>query len=110
MGKPHCAYADITLTLTLITTKLIRGTNTGDSNNKLTEGEVMLTMIVRKLHGQDKMQTKYGKWKEPAYYVIVGNEAKNQVIRVTRFALKKEAKLKLTFEWLEIQKESIFKV
>jgi len=97
-------FPDIT-----IRTKLIRGTD--ESNSKtLAEGEMLLTINIQKVNGLNKMQTKYGKWKEPAYYAIVGNENTNEIIRMVRFALKREAKLKLTFDWPEIQKDAVLKM
>ncbi len=88
-----------------VQTRLVIGTGSGDVQGKLAEGEVMLIFAAKKLGGEQRLQTKYGKWKEPAWYLVLGNEATNQVIRCVRFGLRRETKLKLTFVWTEAMKD-----
>jgi len=88
---------------------LIRGT--GKSTKKeLAEGEMLLVVSLKKLQGENKTQAKYGKWKEPAFYLVLGNETGNQLIKCVRFTVKKEAHLKYTFLWPEIEKSANYRV
>lgn len=87
-----------------------KGSKGSNDGSKLAEGEAMVVLNIKKVGGEKNMRSKYGKWKEPAWYIIIGNESTNQIIRCTRFTLHKEVKLKLTFVWPEIMKDAKLKV
>jgi activating signal cointegrator complex subunit 3 len=76
-----------------------QGAQASGKGDDLAEGEMKLLFQARKTGGEAKIQTCYGKWKDPGWYLVVGNESTNQVIRCVRFTLRREVKLELTFAW-----------